>query len=144
MASFLNTDLGDLYSQWGERVAFNEGYQRQKIAEARTAGQDAFSLGLDRVSGRDAYIEAKNSRFSEAAEFEKNVDDLGVVEDMGEVEDLGAVDDLGETDAVALRESFDPNDYAAVFGCEAYAANIDDALEMEIDRYLGPAEDLSN
>lgn len=49
MASILNTDLGDLYNQWGERVAFNEGYQRQKIAEARKAGSDAFSLGIIKI-----------------------------------------------------------------------------------------------
>jgi len=27
MPSVLNTDLGDLYNLWGERVAINEGFQ---------------------------------------------------------------------------------------------------------------------
>lgn len=69
MASILQTDVLELYNSWGERVAFNEGFQAQKIADAKQAGRDAFSLGIDRSQGRDLYFEAKDERFSEAKEF---------------------------------------------------------------------------
>lgn len=69
MASILQTDVLELYNTWGERVAFNEGFQAQKIAEAKQGGRDAFSLGIDRSQGQGLYFEAKDQRFSEAKEF---------------------------------------------------------------------------
>lgn len=105
MASILNTDLGDLYSQWGERVAFNEGFQAQKIAEAKNAGRDAFHLGVDRVQGRDMYFDAKEQRFSEAREFlagepaaqisDENISD--VEPESIELDQIGDVTDGEET-----------------------------------------------
>lgn len=69
MASILQTDVLELYNSWGERVAFNEGFQAQKIADAKQAGRDAFSLGIDRSQGQGLYFDAKDQRFSEAKEF---------------------------------------------------------------------------
>lgn len=69
MSSILKTDVFELYNSWGERVAFNEGFQAQKIAEAKQGGRDAFSLGIDRSQGQGLYFEAKDQRFSEAKEF---------------------------------------------------------------------------
>ena len=69
MSSILKTDIIELYDAWGERVAFNEGYRAQRIADAKQAGRDAFSLGIDRVQGRELYYETKDQRFSEAKEF---------------------------------------------------------------------------
>lgn len=63
MSSILNTDLGDLFDQWGQRVAFNEGYQKQKIDEANQAGREAYHLGIDRIQGREIYFETKDQKF---------------------------------------------------------------------------------
>ena len=69
MASILNTDISDLVTQWGDRVNFNEGYAQQRVAEARQAGRDAYSLGLDKSVARDSYFESRDQRFVEAKEF---------------------------------------------------------------------------
>lgn len=69
MASILNADLSDLYDQWNQRVAFNEGYRAQQISEARQAGRDAFSLGVDRQQGREMYFDGRDQRMAEAREF---------------------------------------------------------------------------
>lgn len=90
MASILNTDLGDLYSQWGERVAFNEGYQKQKISSAREAGANAFNDGLDSSVARDNYFASQKQKSADAQEFlnSENVSSENVeVEDVGEVMD---------------------------------------------------------
>lgn len=133
MASILNTDLGDLYSQWGERVAFNEGFQAQKIAEAKNAGRDAFSLGVDRAQGRDMYFDAKEQRFSEAREFlagepaaqisDENISDVEPEsiepDQVGEV--LDGEDTLGMESVVAneTEDIYDPyQDYADEYGLD--------------------------
>lgn len=69
MASILQTDLLDLVNQWEERVAFNEGYRKQKISAASGAGRDAFSSGLSRSQGQDAYFQSRQQMNSEASEF---------------------------------------------------------------------------
>lgn len=120
MASILNTDLGDLYTQWGERVAFNEGFQAQKIVEAKAAGRDAFHLGIDRAQGRDMYLAAKDQRFSEAREFlnpepqqidDSRTDDISDVElEPVEVDPIGEVTDGEETlgmESVVANETED-------------------------------------
>jgi len=53
------TNLTSLYTQWGDRVAFNEGYARQRIKEARSAGAEAFSAGLNRNSARTDFLAGK-------------------------------------------------------------------------------------
>lgn len=103
MASILNTDLGDLYDQWNQRVAFNEGYRAQAIAESKQAGRDAFSLGLDRVQGRNIYNETKDQRFQEAREFfapepAAQVEDASDLSpEVVEPDDIGEVTDGEET-----------------------------------------------
>lgn len=59
MASILQTDLLDLVNQWEERVAFNEGFRKQKISAASGAGRDAFISGLSRSQGQDAYFQSR-------------------------------------------------------------------------------------
>lgn len=93
MASILNTDLGDLYDQWGQRVAFNEGYRKGQLNEARSAGAEAASFGVDRETARDRYFQQMQARREDAAEFlaseSASVDDAA--------DDVTAdLDDIGE------------------------------------------------
>lgn len=69
MASILQTDLLDLVNQWEERVAFNEGFRKQKISAASGAGRDAFSSGLSRSQGQDVYFQSQQQLKTEATEF---------------------------------------------------------------------------
>lgn len=108
MASILQTDLLDLVNQWEERVAFNEGFRKQKISAASGAGRDAFSSGLSRSQGQDAYFQSRQQMNSEAAEFL-----------------------AGDSAAEGVD-------------VEQFSRDYDDAVEMEIDRYMGPAVDLEN
>lgn len=94
--------FSDTYAQWGERVAFNEGYQAQKLGEAKQAGRDAFSLGVDRKVARDAYFDSKDERFSEAAEFIQS--DFVDIEPIGEV--LDGEETLGMESIVANESEY--------------------------------------
>lgn len=58
-----------IFSEWGQRVAFNEGYEKQKITEARVAGADAFALGQDRYEARSLYFSQREILEAEAAQF---------------------------------------------------------------------------
>lgn len=125
MASILNTDVKDLYTQWGERVAFNEGFQAQKIAEAKVSGREAFHLGIDRVQGRDMYFEAKDQRFSEVREF---LSDGTATEEIADVEpELVDVDPIGEV-----------TDGEETLGMESVVANETDGLLA--DQFLWASE----
>lgn len=84
MASILRSDVFDLFNSWGERVAFNQGFQAQKIASAEQGGRDAFDLGLSRSQGQSNYLSARHA---------VTIDDVGVVDDVGFVDDVGVVDD---------------------------------------------------
>lgn len=107
MASILNTDISELYNTWGERVAFNEGFQAQKIAEAKAAGREAFHLGVDSAQGKDIYFAAKDQRFAEAREFlssepqqinDSRTDDISDVEpEPVDIDPVGDVTDGEET-----------------------------------------------
>lgn len=96
MASILQTDLLDLVNQWEERVAFNEGYRKQKISEATGAGRDAFRLGLDRAQGQDNYFQSRQQMNSEAAEFLAGDSAAEGVEDV-DIEPVGEIIDGEET-----------------------------------------------
>lgn len=111
--SILNTDLSELYDQWGERVAFNEGYKKQKLMEATQAGRDAFHLGIDRSQGREFYFDAKDQRFSEAREFLS-----------GEINAVGNSDisDV-EPEVVAIEPVGDITDGEETLGMESVVAN---------------------
>ncbi len=96
--SNLISGFGNIYAQWGERVAFNEGYQAQKISQANSAGRNAFSDGLDRDEARSSYLESKDAQaFTES----ENVD----IEAVGEVMD--GEDTLGMESCVAGYSDFD-------------------------------------
>lgn len=114
MASILNTDLGELYDHWGQRVAFNEGYERQKITEARQAGAAAFHNGVDRKEARELYFDARDQRVAEAKEFLHSepiaIEDAGVQYD--DIQTITEVTDgevtLGMESCVAAEtEDFD-------------------------------------
>lgn len=96
MASILQTDLLDLVNQWEERVAFNEGYRKQKISVASGAGRDAFSSGLSRSQGQDAYFQSRQQMNSEASEFLAGDSAAEGVEDV-DIEPIGDITDGEET-----------------------------------------------
>src|SRR5674476_475521 len=98
MSSILNTDLGELYNQWGERVAYNQGFQKQKIDSARAAGRDAFDLGVDRVAGRDAYFSARSELEGNAVLF---ASDSALLD-----ETVGAEDDELSQIAAGVADDF--------------------------------------
>lgn len=96
--SIFNTDLGELYNQWGERVAYNEGYTKQQVDSARIAGKDAFDLGVGRSAGMDAYFsarstlenEAQNFQFADSALGDEEIEDFRVgaeADELAEMED---------------------------------------------------------
>lgn len=96
MASILQTDLLELVNQWEERVAFNEGYRKQKISDASGAGRDAFSSGLSRSQGQEAYFQSRQQMHSEAAEFLAGDSAAEGVEDV-DIEPIGDITDGEET-----------------------------------------------
>lgn len=141
MASILNTDIGDLYNQWGERVAFNEGYQAQKINEAKQAGRESFHLGLDSSQGKDIYFEKKDQRFAEAKEFlsgesvaQNNESDFIEGEsEIIETDFVGDVTDGEETlgmESVVANETEDLSDHGIT----------DEALQMNLNYDLNGFE----
>lgn len=118
MASILQTDLLDLVNQWEERVAFNEGFRKQKISAASGAGRDAFSSGLSRSQGQDAYFQSRQQMNSEAAEFLAGDSAAEGVEDV-DIEPIGEITDgeemLGMESAVSgesIAPEFDIDEYA--------------------------------
>lgn len=111
MASILNTDLGELYDQWNQRVAFNEGYQAQKITEARDAGRDAFHLGVDRAQARDNYFESRDQRVSEAQEFLQPSDVSLEVVDIEPIDEITDGEETLGMESVVANETDDlPDD----------------------------------
>lgn len=110
MSSILKTDVFELYNSWGERIAFNEGFQAQKIADAKQAGRDAFSLGIDRVQGRELYFDAKDQRFSEAKEFLAGEPAAQIADDV-------------ETESIELDQIGDVTDGEETLGMESCVAN---------------------
>jgi hypothetical protein len=121
MASVLNRDIFELYDQWGQRVAFNEGYARKQIADARQAGSEAFTSGVDRKTARAAYFEKRANLQSEANDFINDqpasvdetaaepVDDLGSVTDGEETLGMESVV-AGETESASLSSYENPDD----------------------------------
>lgn len=71
----------DRIDEWQQRVAFNEGYRKQQIASARVAGADAYSLGLDRVQGRDMFFEAEFNHCEDANDFFNGHTSNGITHD---------------------------------------------------------------
>lgn len=129
MASVLNTDLFDLYDQWNQRVAFNDGYRAQSIADANQAGRDAFHLGLDRVQGRSFYNDVQDQRHQEAREF-------FAAEPAAQIEDASSVepDEIGEV-----------TDGEETLGAESCVANeTEDIAEYDVDEYAIAASHLSD
>lgn len=120
MSSIFNTDLGELYNQWGERVAYNKGYEQQKINSAKEAGRDAFDLGVDKGLGRDAYFEARDSLTAAAAGFD--VSDSAV-----------SADAEADVDSVVAD---DPNSAAALWAESNDAASDDARADAEHDEFL--------
>src|SRR3989338_5670328 len=128
MASMLNTDLLKLYPQWGERIAFNEGYQAQKLSIARSAGSDAFKLGLDRNYARSAFFESREFIQNENVQIESvEVDSVGDVTDGEETlgmescvsgesidsdNEFAYMQPIWEAQDSHYEESFDSNVYA--------------------------------
>ena len=70
MASILNTDLGDLYSQWGERVAFNEAFDRQKIRVMNEFAYVAINNGIDRVTAREQFFDVGLERVDRPSDLD--------------------------------------------------------------------------
>lgn len=122
MSSILNTDISDLVSQWGERVAFNEGYQKQKIAEATQAGRDAFSLGLDRGQARDLYFEMQAHEREDVQAF---LSSDSAAEDSMELfqEEDESMETLG-MESVVCNESLDVDDWADVSGLNDFERSL--------------------
>lgn len=112
MSSILQTDVFELYNSWGERVAFNEGFQAQKIADAKQAGRDAFSLGIDRSQGQGLYFEAKDQRFSEAKDFLAG-------ESVAQISD----DSDAESESIEPDQIGDVTDGEETLGMESCVAN---------------------
>lgn len=56
MSSILNTDLGDLYDQWNQCIAFNEVYDRQEVKVMNEFAYDAISKGIDRATAREQFL----------------------------------------------------------------------------------------
>jgi len=96
MASIFTTDLGELYNQWGERVAYNEGFQKRKIDSARSAGADAFDFGVDKGLGLDAYFSVRSALVDDAASFQ--VSDSAVSLDANSDIEIVAVSDFSFSD----------------------------------------------
>lgn len=130
MSSILKTDVFELYNSWGERVAFNEGFQAQKIAEAKQGGRDAFSLGIDRSQGQGLYFEAKDQRFSEAKEFLAG-------EPAAQISDE-SISDV-EPESIEPDQIGDVTDGEETLGMESVVANESEWFEgegmSESDRY---------
>lgn len=127
MASLFNTDILELARTWDERVAFNEGYKAQQIANARKAGAESVDLGLDASQGRDAYF-ARN----EVDDDSDSVADVGINTD-----DLSAVADTSDAESVA-----DMSDEQSVA-----ASNSDDepTISRELSgKYFGGSEDIED
>lgn len=135
MASVLNTDLFDLYDQWNQRVAFNEGYRAQAIAEANQAGRDAFHLGLERVQGRQLYNEVKNQRHQEAREF-------FAAEPAAQIEDASSI----EPEAIKPDEIGAVTDGEETLGTESCVANETEDLQEEMvrDKYEETMYEIDN
>ena len=140
MASILNTGISELVNHWGERVAFNEGYQKQKIAEATQAGRDAFQLGLDRGQGRDLYFEMQANKredvqaflSSDSAAGGVDVDYSSVVDQFGNEDEINdaafqeeveAIETLG-MESVVADESLDVDYWADVSGLNDYESQL--------------------
>lgn len=122
MSSILNTDISDLVSQWGERVAFNEGYQKQKIAEATQAGRDAFSSGLDLDQGRDLYFEMQAHERDDVQAF---LSSDSAAEDSAELfqEDFESMETFG-MESVVCNDTFDVDHWADVSGLNDFERSL--------------------
>lgn len=136
MASILQTDVLELYNSWGERVAFNEGFQAQKIVDAKQAGRDAFSLGIDRSQGQGLYFEAKDQRFSEAKEFLAG-------EPAAQISDA-SISDV-EPESIEPDQIGDITDGEETLGMESVVANETEwapwLADRELDARMGSLED---
>lgn len=140
MASILNTDISELYNVWGERVAFNEGFQAQKIAEAKSAGRDAFHLGIDRVQGCDMYLATKDQRFSEAREFLSGENATEEISDSRTDETIFDV----EPEPVDVDPVGEVTDGEETLGMESVVANETEDLDDDRSWYDEAMEDLVN
>lgn len=136
MSSVLNTNLFDLYDQWGQRVAFNEGYRQQQVVEAKQAGRDAFHLGIDRTSARSAYFENRDQRFDEARQFieSENVQIESAEVEPVDIEPISEVTDGEETlgmESVVANETEDQGSWQK----EAAQDHFDGTI---VDEYIDP------
>ena len=139
MVSILEIDVLTLFNQWEERVAFNEGYRKQKIVEAGQAGRDAFHVGIDRAQGQQNYFEAKDQRFSEAQEFLSS-DASAIESDAVEIETIEEITDGEETlgmESVVANETEDSGSWYA-------EALIDHAEAVEAEYNSVSAYDWAN
>lgn len=115
MASFLNTDIGDLVSQWQEKAAINEqtalfeeAYERARLNSIRSAGAEAFRSGMSLEDAKAGYRENLELQAAEKQYPLGDVSDSGAFDF---VDDLGVVDDLGGVDEPFSHDDEDGESY---------------------------------
>lgn len=112
----------------GQRVAFNEGYQKQKILEANEAGREAFSLGLDRSEARSVYLDKRAQLASEAKDFlldesaaqNNEADFIEGESETIETDPVGAVTDGEETLGMESVVANETEDLSGGFDMDEY------------------------